>query len=227
MKKLLHVFFILVTINLGNSQINLVPNYSFEDYVNCLETPPWISPSMGTPDFFNTCDLSNVQGVPDNFIGSQFAKTGVGYWGLITFTYQPCTSDFNIPGREYLQVELTEQLQVGKEYCATFFVSLADSSYYAANDIGILFTSQAISSTTISPLNYAPQISNNPILNPLTNKYGWTEVSGKFISDGTEKYITIGNFKNDAQTDTLTVGGAYWAWCTYYYIDDVSVMLLM
>ena len=46
------------------AQINLVPNSSFEtiigSYSNCQkqgieDTPPWKSPTGGSPDFFNTC----------------------------------------------------------------------------------------------------------------------------------------------------------------------------
>jgi OOP family OmpA-OmpF porin len=205
------------------SQINLVPNYSFEEQSSCINITEWTNPTSGTPDPFNSCDVSEVNGVPNNFMGSEFAKTGVGYMGIITFSYDPCSGE--LPWKEYLQVDLNETLIAGKVYCVSFFVSLSDSSEYVCNDIGALLTDQAISSNSSLPLNYTPQIANNPSLNSLINKNGWVEVAGSFISDGTEKFITIGNFKDDLQSDTYYVGGTFYAHCTYYYIDDVSVIL--
>jgi OmpA-OmpF porin, OOP family len=54
----------------------------------------------------------------------------------------------------------------------------------------------------------------------------WVAVSGTFVANGTETFLTIGNFKSDANTDTLrtpfsssTIGG--WS---QLLIDDVSVI---
>ena len=68
-----------------------------------------------------------------------------------------------------------------------------------------------------------PQINNDPIANPLTNKIGWSKIAGNFIANGTENYITIGNFLDDASTDTTHVYGGSFP-DGYYYIDDVSVI---
>lgn len=51
------------------------------------------------------------------------------------------------------------------------------------------------------------------------------KIEGIILSSGTENYITIGNFKNDINTDTIFTGsniGSYGA--ANYYIDDVSVI---
>ena len=47
-------------------------------------------------------------------------------------------------------------------------------------------------------------------------------VSDTFVATGGERYITIGNFYNDANTMTDTVSGTWYN--AYYYIDDVSVV---
>src|ERR1035438_9743087 len=78
------------------SQVNLIPNPSFEDTLSCpngqgqvYKTPPWFDPTMDTPDYFNQCysgGLTNVH-VPDNFEGYQFARTGVAYAGFFAAGY--------------------------------------------------------------------------------------------------------------------------------------------
>ena len=71
---------------------------------------------------------------------------------------------------------------------------------------------------------YTPQISNNPFTNPLTDRLGWTEVSDIFTALGGEKYMTIGNFKEDLLTDTVHINGVQNR--SYHYIDDVSVVCI-
>jgi hypothetical protein len=70
----------------------------------------------------------------------------------------------------------------------------------------------------------APQVVSNVFL---TDTLNWMKVSGYFVAQGGEEYLTIGNFKSFASGDTLNIyspntniySGAY------YYIDDVSVYL--
>jgi hypothetical protein len=55
----------------------------------------------------------------------------------------------------------------------------------------------------------------------LIDTMNWVRVSGIFIASGGERFIMLGNFYDDDQTDTLATP----AFCVmaYYYIDDVSV----
>jgi len=200
---------------------NLVPNYSFEDTIQCPFLPgqvsfasPWYDPTGASSDYYNACNQNDL-GVPDNIEGKQIARTGSAYTGLLTYSQG---ADF----REYIQAKLISKLLTNKKYCMEFYVSLADTQTVAANNIGMYFSDTAISGPPIPVLNVIPQISNDIILNPLTDKTGWTKVSGNFIANGTENYITIGNFLNDANTDTVFVGGGCCD-ASYYYIDDVSV----
>jgi hypothetical protein len=54
----------------------------------------------------------------------------------------------------------------------------------------------------------------------------WVPISGIFTSNGTEKFITIGNFYTNANTDTITIpwGTAFPSDYAAYLIDDVSVI---
>jgi hypothetical protein len=211
----------------NKAQVNLVPNYSFEDTISCPYSSAqihysssWIDPNNGSSDYFNSCNntSSGYVGIPVNMGGHQLALTGEAYSGLYVY--------FNNigPWREYIQVQLNSQLQNGKNYYVEFFVSLADTVSVAAT-VSLYFSDTAISGTSAQLFNVIPQIINDDITNPLTSKTTWSKVSGTYNASGNENYITIGNFKDDNNTDTTQVsGGSYPG--SYYYIDDVSVICL-
>lgn len=226
---------LLAVFSLQGRGQNLVPNSSFEIYSQCpdpatLDPMPyallelatgWITPTTYSPDYFNACVVTtNGWGVPQNGRGVQNARTGNAYAGLISM--------IETDGREYIQTELTAPLIAGKQYLVTFYVSLAEVSIYASNNIGAYFSNTPVSATHSWVLPYTPQISNNPLLNPLTDTLGWTEVSGTFTALGGEKYMTIGNFNDDASTDTThkSVLPSPWWNTSFHYIDDVSVVCL-
>lgn len=226
-KTLSYYFFIAFSlVYLGSkqslAQTNLVPNPSFEDTLQCPFNPgqivfaqPWSSATLASTDYFNACNAGGLS-VPSNDGGYQFARTGVAYAGIHTY----------IPSfiyREYLQVELSSMLLLNRNYQVEFYVSLSDTVYVGANNMGAYFSNDAITGVSGQVLNVIPQINNYAMTNPLYDKLNWMKVAGSFISDGTEKYITIGNFNDDASTDTIHVtGGSYFD--AYYYVDDVSVI---
>lgn len=230
MKKIIYIKYCIyilgITINYSYAQ-NIVPNSSFEDTTQCPFIPsqiyyafPWTDPNNGTSDFYSACNNTGtgLVGVPYNIGGYQNAKTGVGYAGLMTYS-----QGANL--REYIQAKLFSQLESNKEYCLEFYVSLADSQAVACNTIGAYFSDTAITAPFWSILYVTPQISNNTLLNPLTDKIAWIKVSGTFIANGTENYITIGNFLDDANSDTVYIGGGCIGCnASGYYIDDVSVI---
>ena len=202
-------------------QVNLVPNGGFEDTVHCPNDVMQINytfywSGIGTSDYYNSCSGVSRVGVPRNCGGFQYARTGNAYAGF--YTYFAAGSNL----REYVQVKLDSVLKPMHKYCAEFYVSLADTQKIACNNMGIYFSDTAISNHP--PLyNFTPQITNDITTNPLTDKIGWTKVSGSFIATGGEYYIIIGNYINDANSShiTLTTGNQL---NTYYYIDDVSVV---
>ena len=205
--------------------LNLVPNCSFEDTVQCPNAQQinfaqyWSNPTIGSPAYFNQCD-TNLWGVPNNRAGIQIAKSGNAYGGMGIF-YSMINNT-----REYIQAMLTDTMKMGKKYYIEFYVSLAEASKYVCNDIGTYFSTTTVGSGGGGVLPYLPQVSNISSSNSLTNKETWARVSGSFIANGGEKYITIGNFKDDANSDTVFVGSTSanpWDEA-YYYIDDVSVI---
>lgn len=214
---------------LGMAQ-NLVQNPSLEDYLECPQrlarfdtnVISWSCPTMGTTDYFNSC--SDIMGTPDNFKGRQPADFGKGYGGF--YVYAP--DDY----REYLQVELHEQLIKGVNYEVSFYVSLADRSDSAIKEFGVLFSKDQLDIDTQKNLskNLWYQQSGNQYnymeigySNFYSNTEDWILVHTQFEAKGSEKYMTLGNFKPNArtrlfQTKKNSKQGAY------YYVDMVSVI---
>ena len=202
----------------------MVPNPSFETYTVCPDGAafpneiskaiPWNNPTGCSPDYFNICGLADVFNIPVNFRGYQYARTGVAYSGIGVFVSQ--TPDIS----EYIQIKLSDTLVVNKQYCVSFYASLADSSGYAVNKLGAYFSFNTFFSSGCSLLNYIPQVVNSSQI--LNNKNDWTKISGTFISTGGEQYMTIGNFFSYPLCDTVFVGNGPND-DSYYFIDDVSV----
>ncbi len=221
-------FLCLVFTGLVNGQ-NLVKNPSFEQYVTCPErlglfdtnVAFWSCPTSGTTDYFNAC--STAMGTPENFKGRQPADFGDGYTGL--YVYAP--DDY----REYLQVELSGPLQKGKKYQVSFYVSLAEKSDSAIKEFGVLFSNYELKIQTQKDLSKRRRYqlqghTYNYMEIGYTNFYSdtkdWILVSTQFTAKGSERFMSIGNFKTNARTRLFktkknTKQGAY------YYLDMVSV----
>ena len=213
-----------VTAPRASHAVNLVPNPSFESYVNCpgtfgqfYECVGWSMPNAGTSDLFNVCSPTGFPSVsvPTNTIGVQNPQDGVGYAGIIPYSAAP---DY----REYLQAPLSSPLVNGNTYTVSFWVSLGDTSSIAIDRIGAHFPVGPIgplfSNTT---LLVTPQV-ESPAFTYLTNSTGWTQISGSFVAAGGEDHIVIGSFRDDASTNTVP-GPSVWPGGSYYYVDAVSV----
>ncbi|MCC6690814.1 MAG: SprB repeat-containing protein, partial [Bacteroidia bacterium] len=127
-----------------------------------------------------------------------------------------------------MQTRLDNVLIQSETYCIEFYVSLTDGIYtdYATSAMGAYFSATAVFANNYDPLPFNPQFSN-PSSNFLTNYQGWTKVSGSFVAIGGEQFITIGNFKDNLNSDTLKVfNNNDIQKNSSYYIDDVSVVHL-
>jgi gliding motility-associated-like protein len=226
LKTSLLIFFFVVSSTLFGQ--NLVPNPSFENFTICPIGPdeldkaiPWMSPNIATPDAHNICSSNNDNHVPGNFAGFQYARTGLGYAGIFTYWLNDYGSV-----REYLQAPLVSTLDSGQVYAVTFYVSLAEQSSHAIDKLGAYFSPNPISwFDQFSLSSYSPQIVETDVI---TNVSDWIKVSGCFIANGGEQYITIGNFETDANSilPEVNPSSTFGAEISYYYIDDVSVTLL-
>jgi hypothetical protein len=205
---------------------NLVPNGDFEVHSACPSDVaqlnlalPWLTPTIGTSDYFNQCATNPNVRVPYNTAGYQMAHSGDGYAGIILF-YQYIGQGYNY--REYLQVQLTSVLINNTSYHFEMYVSLAEINYFSVSDIGIYFSDTLISNPSDSPLPFTPQINNTT--GQLVDSINWILVSGNYVAHGGEQYLIIGNFKNDSLTDTLIVNPIFpAARFAYYFVDDITL----
>ncbi len=245
MARLLHTVAILLLYSniYCYAQINLVPNYSFEDSIKC---PSWndefngyianwtgqgSEPGGDLCWFTGECSGAGGTGVPLNIFGYRQAHSGISYAGICAYfdtMYAKKTLGYNF--RNYIQVKLNSILVTGEVFCVQFFVSLADTCKYACNDMGAYFSDSLIyEDPSCRVKSYlTPQIANNPISTPLTDKVNWIRIAGCFIAKGGEHYIVIGNFKDDTSSSIDSVGsqtgvGSWDAEEAYYYVDDISV----
>ncbi len=123
-------------------------------------------------------------------------------------------------------------LQAGCTYRVTFYARLAwarEFTFYslpplATDNLGAYFSAQPVLQDPGTPILLAqPQVSSPPGV-VLADTVNYTRVSGTFVANGTERYLTLGNFSPDAQTTTRQLwANSRWAASARYAIDDVSV----
>ena len=213
-------FFLVVLLLFGTSkaQTNLVPNPSFENYSSCTQ---FVSSASGwvncgeTPNYCNSCSNPSPFGVSSNFIGYQPAATGNAYCILCTYS---STQLF----REIIGISLTQALTIGNTYFVSFKCSPGSPGYgycLQTDKIGLRF-----STVTYDSIN-SPSINNFAhiyAINVVTDTANWTTVSGYVTADSAYTFLAIGNFFDDANTDTI-IPGFQCAAFALYYVDDVVV----
>ncbi len=217
MKNKLNILIIKILLfNYTYSQVNLVPNSSFESYSMCPSSSGEIYKAIGwdsyngSVDYYNACATNSFLLVPKNTYGYQSAYDGNAYAGLITYW------DGGL-AREILGCQLLMPLTISQKYYMSFKISRADTSYlagYSSNKIGVKFSSLAL--TTVSINNIAHFYSNVVI----TDTINWTKIFGSFVPDSAYQNIMIGNFFDDANTTITNQASGIYA---YYFIDDMCL----
>ena len=208
------------------AQYNLVPNPSFENYIVCPNDPldppppPWYTPTTYVCPYANSCSTSPNSGVPYNALGNyQYPHSGNGYIGL------DYINQYKQNHRNYIQVQLKDSLQKGKCYYVEYFVVGQDNAGSHCNNVSALLTK---SPKYVDTLNYPngimfsnAQIYNygNPIIKDTQN---WVKISAIYISQGGEKYLTLGNFAYDILTNYIRFDSSMYDGAGYY-IDDVLI----
>lgn len=218
--------FILILVSKMLFSQNLVPNPSFETYTLCPNNTGQINNAIGwiaaisSPDYFNSCATNTNVSVPKNFFSSNYqqARNGNAYGGIGTYASN------NPNFRENLSVQLMSNLINNSYYLVKFYVANVQLYPSAHNNIALNFSS--VLTTTVSfggVVNLPMHVYKfgNPIIADTLN---WVEVMGIYKANGTEQYITIGNFKDDASANiNYTKFGNTPPFASYYMIDDVSV----
>jgi hypothetical protein len=219
------ILFFILLFSLSSIGQNIIPNGSFETYTACpnganSNSPDEVKKASGwytikqTPDFFHTCATTSIVGVPSNFLGNQTPASGNAYTGL--WAYQSSNLNF----REILAAKLTTTLVIGQKYFIKLTVSLAEgyNSNCGIDKIGLRFSTVPHSLTVLPPINNFSHLYFTTIMADTLN---WKSIFTAFVADSSYKYVEIGNFFNDANTNLQVVKpGAYWS---YYYIDDICL----
>lgn len=121
------------------SQINMVPNHSYEQYSQCPDNENQVSYSIGwksyyaSPDYFNVCATNPIVSIPYNFAGSyQPSSNGSAYAGFFSY-FSGAFSGGLANLREHIGRQLSSSLVVGVKYFVSFKVSVAASTGGNAN----------------------------------------------------------------------------------------------
>ena len=226
------------------AQLNLVMNGSFEKkyicpyavdqikdakYWSCIDTA-YVS-SLDTlygnphcsPEYINTCSPTGGAGAPINAEFHHYPRSGYGMADACMYDNRGDTNATNLYyHRDYIMGRLSSMLIAGQSYCVTFYTVMSVYAAYAIDHIGVYLDDGSIDTNSqcgITHTQYAPQVYTNSII---TDSLAWTKIQGSFIANGTEKYITIGNFFDTAHTNKIVQNHVNYI--SMYQIDDVSVI---
>jgi gliding motility-associated-like protein len=254
LKRTLYLMVFLFTCGINKSQINLVPNPSFEDYYpsNCfvqmaISQPTSVNPyvknwysssSGGTPDYFNVCanffpgnPYPVASTVPTSCKGYQLPRTGNAFagCGIYGISFPLDSASILV---EYFSVKLPVVLKMNQCYYGEMYVSLANSSDIAINQISMYLTAPTFTTATFSFTNtIKPQIQWDTT-QCFKDTVNWVKISGNFVAQGGEEFLTIGNFRDGNQLKkTFTTAWTYPSNCgipgnpnhSYIFIDDVAL----
>lgn len=250
MKHFIVVLFCLAALT-SVAQTNLVPNPSFENYLNCptewsqvpysnnyssfLTVSSWSNPMKGSdPDYYNVCAPATPAGksasVPTNAFGSQLPRTGDAYMGINIFATDATSPPYY---SEYIYCKLTQPLQADTVYYVSFYVSATfapSSEAHATDRIGAHFSDTIVYNDvdgSALTLSYHIRNDTGDLIDDTEN---WTKIRGRYTAKGGEEYMYIGCFHSEnspisfKQINPPNSNSADDT-LSYYYIDDVYVSI--
>ncbi|MBL7937560.1 MAG: OmpA family protein [Bacteroidia bacterium] len=187
---------------------NIVPNGSFENYRkktgSIKQAIPW--QQIASVDYYQepiSNDTSSQKG----------ARTGNCYAGL----------RFQKKYKEFLQVKLAEPLHRGTTYEFEMYIRLAFWSNASLKSFGALFSKIGYKSK--NDVVKSALIDSVSKKGSFINGYCWFKISGKYLADGGEKYVTIGNFSPNVKKDMVRMNVFKFGFKeAYYFVDDISMV---
>ncbi|UTW63006.1 OmpA family protein [bacterium SCSIO 12741] len=217
------------------AQVNKVPNPNFEEIEKKIKGPgqieavlEWYSPEgMEPADVFCTDAKKEEVQVPMNIRGRAETVEGKNMVGILAY------SEREAKPRTYIQTKMAKKLVAGKKYCIKMHISLSDLSKYAVDNVGMLLSGKALRQKDLEAYDQTPQLTYVGLEgnNIVDDQYDWVELCREYEADGTERYVTIGNFapqsavkskkmRRPREFKTPQTRDAY------YYVDAVSVIAL-
>jgi outer membrane protein OmpA-like peptidoglycan-associated protein len=227
------LFIGLFTCTLGMAQEgeNMVENGSFENFDKTpkklggmTNATGWESATGQKADLFVSDRKVPEIDPSKNIYGGETPQDGNAFAGVLVY------SKGNKMPRTYITSKMNETMKKGQTYCVKFYVSLADNSKFAIDNIAAHFSKKDISITDKKTILDKPHVreTNNKIISAM---YGWERVCGTYTAQGGEKFITIGNFNTSEETKEDKIrpdknNKAPQIMAAYYFVDNVSVQLL-
>jgi len=215
--------------------VNLALNGSFEDFFllpdnftqvkqkNSEIIPKWFF--LSTPDYFNKKNKHKVVGLPKNFAGSISPENGLACSGIILRS-DPVNYILSPKYTEHIQNEFSDTMSPNQLYCVKMYVSFANNSGFACDDLSMYFSNNKIFFKQKDDiLLYKPQIENYPG-NIMMSKNEWVLFSGIYKANGGEKFVTIGSFKQSEDVNMLRVRSKLrkrMHFFSYYFIDNLFI----
>lgn len=187
---------------------NLVPNGSFENFRkksgSIKQAIPW--QQIASVDYYQ-------EPISNDTSSSKGARTGDCYAGL----------RFQKKYKEFVQVKFAEPLHRGTTYEYEMYIRLAFWSNASLKSFGALFSkigykskADAVKSSIVDSVCKKGSFIND---------YKWFKISGKYLADGGEKYLTIGNFSPNVKKDMIRLNIFKLGFKeAYYFIDDISLI---
>lgn len=231
MKKLLLFTVLFFSAVCGYAQTNLVPNFSFEQYSTCPNSGDQIQYATGwskysttitTPDYYNACSTPSTTGVPKSSLLYQPDSRNCGaYIGLGIWSYTGNND------REQVGIQLNQPLVVGQKYFLSFLTVMGGTSdgfnYFESpsNNICMRLSTIEYNPSNPAPIDNFAHLRSVSIVNDTAN---WVRITGSIVADSAYSYLMLGNFYDDANTDTTTLNCAN---ClnsySYYLIDNICI----
>lgn len=206
---------------------NIIPNGGFEDYSKLPSSTSqfanlkyWENPTSasdgGTPDFYHygAGDAARLPSPSwaDGLIIE--ARTGKGIGGIIA-------SSNNLI-REFMLVELSQNLVVGKKYKISFYYSNGQKKEVGAyaTKLGIGLSASKPDQKHWETLDVDQVVQSETIL----AAHDWTLLTLEFTATGNHKYLTLGNFGKDNTYYEKRFSDFVFGDWSYYFIDDIELI---
>ena len=233
--------------NKGNESIEYTWTFNGinkKDIGGPIKSGPEFSTSKAKAFIFNTASTEGGYSIPKNSYGSEISSTqneNEVYGGIVA--YASGKDGDNL--RSYICFNMQDKWEMRKnlKYCVSYEVSLAETSKFAINGLGILFSKDAYSGEIPLKDGSEPEL----VLNPTNGKdtrdvikgfAGWEKVGYVYTATGKEKYLSIGNFIINGQ-----YGAPEGIWKVenvktpkdakfkqknhaFYYVDNVNIKLI-
>ena len=217
---LIHLILGFILSNTIVAQNNLIRNGSFE------QTPSGcVNPFLCS--FWSEINSSDLACGSSGYQNRQAPKDSFNYYGMATLSNE-FTTPLAIFSREMIQQQLAQPLIANKKYCCRFYINVFGPVGISHSNFGAYFSSTATNGNPMALwwtqdwIEYTPQVKNPIGVYPDTTN--WLEVSGTFVANGTEQFITLGNFDSTNVLDYIVLDASPGNQWTYVWIDCLSLV---